>query len=43
VELSVRDPGSGLVIEFLPVTTQGEPQCLEHKALAWEEEGKLSA
>ncbi|MGM0669791.1 MAG: (deoxy)nucleoside triphosphate pyrophosphohydrolase [Gemmatimonadota bacterium] len=43
VELSVRDPGSEFVIEFLPVTIQGEPRCLEHMALAWEEEGKLAA
>jgi len=42
VELSVQDPGSEFVIEFLPVTIQGEPQCLEHMALAWEEEGRLS-
>jgi len=41
VELSVRDPGSEFVIEFLPVTVQGEPRCLEHEALAWEEEGRL--
>lgn len=41
VELSVQDPGSDFVIEFLPVTIEGEPQCLEHMALAWEEEEKL--
>ena len=42
VERSVKDPGSDFVIEFLPVNIQGEPQCLEHEALVWEEEGKLS-
>jgi mutator protein MutT len=35
VELSVRDPGSEFVIEFLPVRIEGEPQALEHAALAW--------
>lgn len=41
VELSVQDPGSDFVIEFLAVSIEGEPQCLEHMALAWEEEDKL--
>ena len=41
VELSVQDLGSDFVIEFLPVTIEGEPRCLEHEALVWEEEGKL--
>ncbi len=41
VEFSVRDPGSDFVIEFLSVTIQGDPLCLEHMALAWEEEWKL--
>jgi len=41
VELSVRDPGSDFVIEFLPVISQGDPRCLEHEALAWEEEEAL--
>lgn len=35
VELAVRDPGSEFVIEFLPVVIEGEPQALEHAALAW--------
>jgi mutator protein MutT len=41
VEFSVRDPGSDFVIEFLPVIIQGKPRCLEHEALAWEEEEVL--
>jgi len=41
VELSVRDPGSDFVIDFLPVIIQGNPQCLEHEALAWEVEDVL--
>ena len=41
VEFSVRDPGSDFIIEFLPVIIQGDPQCLEHEALAWEEEEAL--
>ena len=43
VELSVQDPGSEFVIEFLPVSIQGEPQCLEHEALAWKREEELPA
>lgn len=35
VELSVRDPGSEFVIDFLRVRINGEPVCLEHAALAW--------
>jgi len=35
VELSVRDPGSEFVIDFLRVRIEGEPVCLEHAALAW--------
>ncbi len=35
VEFSVADPGSDFVIEFLPVTIEGDPVCLEHSALAW--------
>ena len=42
VERSVQDPGSEFVIEFLTVSIEGEPQCLEHEALVWEEEEKLS-
>ena len=41
VELSVKDPGSDFVIEFLPVTIQGEPQCLEHVSLEWKREEDL--
>lgn len=41
VELSVLDPGAGFVVEFLPVIIQGDPQCLEHEALAWEVEDVL--
>ena len=33
--------GSDFVIEFLPVTIEGEPRCLKHEALAWEEEEDL--
>ena len=29
------------VVEFLPVTIQGDPQGLEHEALTWEEEAAL--
>jgi 8-oxo-dGTP pyrophosphatase MutT (NUDIX family) len=43
VELSVRDPGSDFVIDFLPVSIQGDPQCLEHQALTWEEEAALAS
>jgi mutator protein MutT len=32
---SVADPGSQFVIEFVPVTIQGEPRCIEHSALLW--------
>ena len=35
VEFSVADPGSDFVIEFLPVTIEGDPVCLEHSAVAW--------
>ena len=41
VELSVRDPGSEFVIEFLPVVIEGEPRALEHAALAWVGEEEL--
>ena len=43
VEFSVRDPGSDFMIEFLAVIIQGDPQCLEHEALVWEEEEALSS
>ena len=32
---SVGDPGSQFVIEFVPVTIQGEPRCIEHSAIDW--------
>jgi 8-oxo-dGTP diphosphatase len=32
---SVVDPGSEFVIEFVPVTIEGEPTCIEHSALEW--------
>jgi 8-oxo-dGTP diphosphatase len=32
---SIADPGSQFVIEFAPVTIEGEPRCLEHSALKW--------
>ena len=35
VDFSVADPGSDFVIEFLPVTIEGDPVCLEHSAVAW--------
>ena len=35
--LAVADRGSPFVIEFVPVTIVGEPQCLEHSELAWVE------
>jgi mutator protein MutT len=41
VALSVADPGSDFVIEFLPVEIEGEPVCHEHAALAWAEEDRL--
>lgn len=41
VELSVHDPGSHFVIEFLPVVIEGEPQALEHSSLAWVHEDDL--
>lgn len=35
IEFSTVDPGSGYVIEFLPVRIRGEPVCLEHTAAVW--------
>ena len=32
---TIADPGSQFVIEFAPVTFDGEPRCLEHSALQW--------
>lgn len=31
----IADPGSVFVIEFVPTTIVGTPECLEHAALAW--------
>lgn len=33
--LSVADPGSEFVIEFVPTTIKGAPRCIEHSALRW--------
>ena len=41
VEFAIADPGSEFVIEFHAVTIEGEPQCLEHAALAWVEVKQL--
>src|SRR5512142_1851985 len=38
VEFSRADPGSEVVIDFLPVLIQGEPVAHEHEALTWAEE-----
>jgi mutator protein MutT len=35
VDFSIRDVGSPFVIEFMQVRIDGEPQCIEHSALAW--------
>ncbi|HEY8427645.1 MAG TPA: (deoxy)nucleoside triphosphate pyrophosphohydrolase [Sandaracinaceae bacterium] len=43
VELSVRDPGSDFVIDFLRVRIEGEPACLEHAELAWVTREELRA
>lgn len=32
---ALGDPDSHFVIEFHPVTIEGEPVCLEHASLAW--------
>jgi 8-oxo-dGTP diphosphatase len=32
---AIADPGSVFVIEFVPTTISGTPQCLEHSQLAW--------
>ena len=41
VAFSVADPGSDFLIEFLPVTIEGEPKCFEHLALEWMKEEDL--
>jgi mutator protein MutT len=33
--LSIADPGSPFVIEFVPTKFEGNPVCLEHIALNW--------
>ena len=33
--LAVADTGSPFVIEFVPITIEGEPTCLEHSQLDW--------
>ena len=33
--VSLADPGSHFVIEFIPTTIRGEPTCLEHSELRW--------
>jgi len=38
---SFADPGSDFVIEFLPVEIQGDPEALEHSALAWVGDAEL--
>lgn len=38
---AVADEGSPYVIAFLPVAIAGEPTCLEHAALAWDESARL--
>jgi 8-oxo-dGTP diphosphatase len=32
---AIADPGSVFVIEFVPTTISGTPQCLEHSQLTW--------
>jgi mutator protein MutT len=41
VEFTVRDVGSDFLIEFVPVTIEGEPDCHEHSALAWPTSSEL--
>jgi len=41
VSLSVADPGSDFLIEFLDVEATGEPQAIEHSELAWVGESRL--
>jgi 8-oxo-dGTP pyrophosphatase MutT (NUDIX family) len=38
---AARDPGSQFEIAFIQVDISGEPQCLEHSALAWLEVARL--
>ena len=39
--LSVQDPGSHFIIEFLRVTIEGEPEPLEHPRIEWVAEARL--
>jgi 8-oxo-dGTP diphosphatase len=41
--LAVPDPGSSFVVEFHPVRITGEPEALEHEALAWVRPEDLAA
>ena len=41
VLFSRQDPGSGLQIDFLEVTADGEPEAREHQALKWVPANKL--
>lgn len=41
VMYSVADAGSQFVVEFLAVTIEGEPLCIEHTELAWVTEEEL--
>jgi mutator protein MutT len=36
-----QDPGSEFLIQFIEVTATGEPQALEHDAVAWVPQSKL--
>ena len=36
-----QDPGSEFLIQFVEVTATGEPQALEHDAVAWVPQSKL--
>jgi 8-oxo-dGTP diphosphatase len=40
--LSVADPGSEFVIDFVEAEIEGEPSCREHSALAWVEPREIS-
>jgi mutator protein MutT len=33
--LSVADPGSAFIIDFVPTEILGDPKCLEHSELRW--------
>ena len=40
---TVHDAGSPFLIAFVPVQLDGEPECLEHSALAWATPNELTA